>query len=122
LNNTLLVDIREHIATLAFNRPQVRNALDYDLMIALKANTETILDDGNVRAVIIRGSGGAFMATGPTIAFAKTKALMNQSLDMSIEAQLEAEVQAFADCARTADLRDGIMAFVEKRKPSFMGK
>jgi 2-(1,2-epoxy-1,2-dihydrophenyl)acetyl-CoA isomerase len=261
MNNTLLVDIRDHIATLTFNRPQVRNAMDYDLMIALKANTEAILDDDNVRAVIVRGARGAFMAggdisqfhesidslpalitkearefhysilalrrmakpvlavvegpcagagismmaacdlaiasedamftlaysnlgaspdggssyflprilgtrkalelaflpdrfdaatalnlglvnwvvpkgelearvatvakrlaNGPTVAFAKTKALMNQSLDMSIEAQLEAEVQAFADCARTDDIREGVMAFVEKRKPSFTGK
>ncbi len=260
MDSKLLVDIRDHIATLTFNRPQVRNAMDYDLMIALKANTEAILDDANVRAVIIRGAGGAFMAggdisqfhesidslpqlitkearefhysilalrrmakpvlaviegpcagagmsmmaacdlaiasndamftlaysnlgaspdggssyflprllgyrkalelamlpdrfdaatalniglvnwavpsaelearvatiakrlaNGPTIAFAKTKALMNQSLDMSIEAQLEAEVQAFAECAHTSDLREGVMAFVEKRKPAFTG-
>ena len=62
------------------------------------------------------------LANGPTVAFAKTKALMNQSMDMSIEAQLEAEVHAFADCARTGDLREGIMAFIEKRKPNFTGK
>lgn len=261
MNNTLLVDIRDHIATLTFNRPQVRNAMDYDLMMALKANTEAILENDDVRAVIVRGAGGAFMAggdisqfrdnidslpqlitkearefhysilalrrmakpvlavvegpcagagmsmmaacdlaiasdnatftlaysnlgaspdggssyflprlvgyrkalelamlpdrfdaatalslglvnwvvaqaelesrviaiakrlaNGPTVAFAKTKALMNQSLDMSIEAQLEAEVQAFADCARTNDIREGVMAFVEKRKPRFTGK
>lgn len=261
MNNTLLVDIRDHIATLTFNRPQVRNAMDYDLMMALKANTEAILENDDVRAVIVRGAGGAFMAggdisqfrdnidslpqlitkearefhysilalrrmakpvlavvegpcagagmsmmaacdlaiasdnatftlaysnlgaspdggssyflprlvgyrkalelamlpdrfdaatalslglvnwvvaqaelesrliaiakrlaNGPTVAFAKTKALMNQSLDMSIEAQLEAEVHAFADCARTNDIREGVMAFVEKRKPSFTGK
>ena len=261
MSNSLLVDIRDQIATLTFNRPQVRNAMDYDLMIALKASIEAILDDVNVRAVVMRGAGGAFMAggdisqfrdhidslpalitkearefhysilalrrmakpvlavvegpcagagmsmmaacdlaiatsdamftlaysnlgaspdggssyflprilgtrkalelallpdrfdaatalsiglvnwvvpateldarvaaiakrlaSGPTVAFAKTKALMNQAMDMSIEAQLEAEVQGFADCARTNDLREGVMAFVEKRKPNFSGK
>ena len=62
------------------------------------------------------------LASGPTLAFAKTKALMNQSHDMSIEAQLEAEVLSFAECARGPDLREGVMAFVEKRKPNFGGK
>ena len=57
MNNTLLVDIRNHIATLTFNRPQVRNAMDYDLMLALKTNTEAILENDDVRAVVIRGAG-----------------------------------------------------------------
>ena len=62
------------------------------------------------------------LANGPTVAFAKTKMLMNQSLDASLESQLEAEAQAFSDCARTNDLVEGINAFIGKRKPSFTGK
>ena len=261
MNNTLLVDIRDQIATLTFNRPAVKNAMDYDLMIALKSSTEAVSGDANVRAVVIRGAGGSFMAggditqfhahmdtlpqlivkearefhlailalrrmgkpvlavvegacagagmsmmaacdlaiatdnamftlaysnlgaspdggstyflprlvvyrkalelalmpdrfdaaaalnlglvnwvvtpadlearvstiakrlaSGPTVAFAKTKMLMNQSLDMSLESQLEAEAQAFSDCARTNDIVEGINAFIGKRKPSFSGK
>ena len=261
MNNTLLVDIRDQIATLTFNRPAVKNAMDYDLMIALKSSTEAVSGDANVHAVVIRGAGGSFMAggditqfhahmdtlpqlivkearefhlailalrrmgkpvlavvegacagagmsmmaacdlaiatdnamftlaysnlgaspdggstyflprlvgyrkalelalmpdrfdaaaalnlglvnwvvtpadlearvstiakrlaSGPTVAFAKTKMLMNQSLDMSLESQLEAEAQAFSDCARTNDIVEGINAFIGKRKPSFSGK
>ena len=261
MNNTLLVDIRDQIATLTFNRPAVKNAMDYDLMIALKTATEAVSDNSDVRAVVVRGAGGSFMAggditqfhahmdtlpqlivkearefhlailalrrmgkpvlavvegacagagmsmmaacdlaiatdnamftlaysnlgaspdggstyflprlvgyrkalelalmpdrfdaaaalnlglvnwvvahaelearvstiakrlaNGPTVAFAKTKKLMNQSLDMSLESQLEAEAQAFSDCARTNDIVEGINAFIGKRKPSFSGK
>jgi 2-(1,2-epoxy-1,2-dihydrophenyl)acetyl-CoA isomerase len=61
------------------------------------------------------------LANGPTIAFARTKALFNQSFAATLESQLEAEAQAFAFCARSADLREGIAAFVEKRKPRFSG-
>lgn len=62
------------------------------------------------------------LAAGPTKAYAEAKALMNNSLHNSMETQLEAEAQAFSRCARTADLAEGVTAFVEKRKPEFSGK
>jgi 2-(1,2-epoxy-1,2-dihydrophenyl)acetyl-CoA isomerase len=46
---------------------------------------------------------------------------MNQSFDRSIETQMEDELLAFARCAATHDLAEGIGAFVEKRKPQFKG-
>ena len=57
MSNPLLVDIREQIATLTFNRPAVKNAMDYDLMVALKTATEAVADDADVRAVLVRGAG-----------------------------------------------------------------
>ena len=61
------------------------------------------------------------LASGPTHAYAEAKRLMNQSLGTSMESQMEEELAAFARCARTADLREGVSAFVEKRKPVFKG-
>lgn len=62
------------------------------------------------------------LANGPTLAYAEAKRLMNQSLGTSMEAQMEEELAAFARCARTADLHEGVSAFVEKRKPVFQGR
>lgn len=61
------------------------------------------------------------LAAGPTRAFAETKRLFNASLSTGMESQMEAELQAFARCARTADLAEGVTSFVEKREPSFGG-
>jgi len=60
------------------------------------------------------------LAAGPTRAYAEAKRLVNQSLD-SLDAQMEQELQAFSRCARGADLKEGVTAFVEKRKPVFKG-
>jgi 2-(1,2-epoxy-1,2-dihydrophenyl)acetyl-CoA isomerase len=62
------------------------------------------------------------LAAGPTFAFARTKALFNETWERPMAAQLDAELAAFARCAATADFAEGIGAFVEKRKPGFTGK
>lgn len=62
------------------------------------------------------------LAAGPTRAFAQTKALINQSFEAaSFDDQLAAERDAFLRCAGTDDFREGVAAFVEKRKPDFTG-
>lgn len=60
------------------------------------------------------------LAAGPTRAYAEAKRLVNQSLD-TLGAQMEQELQAFSRCARGGDLKEGVTAFVEKRKPAFKG-
>jgi 2-(1,2-epoxy-1,2-dihydrophenyl)acetyl-CoA isomerase len=59
------------------------------------------------------------LAQGATGAFAEIKRLVNQTHDQPLAAQLDAEVEAFARCAGTRDLAEGVTAFVEKRKPNF---
>ena len=60
------------------------------------------------------------LAAGPTRAFAEAKCLVNQSLE-PLRMQMEQELQAFSRCASSADLKEGVTAFVEKRKPVFRG-
>jgi 2-(1,2-epoxy-1,2-dihydrophenyl)acetyl-CoA isomerase len=60
------------------------------------------------------------LAAGPTRAFAEAKRLVNQSLH-PLDAQMEEELQAFSRCARGADFKEAVTAFVEKRKPVFKG-
>jgi 2-(1,2-epoxy-1,2-dihydrophenyl)acetyl-CoA isomerase len=62
------------------------------------------------------------LAQGPTLAYARTKALLNLSLDRSLETQLQAEAENFAASAVTRDFAEGVAAFVAKRKPGFAGR
>lgn len=51
--------------------------------------------------------------------FAWSKRLLNESLNNTLETQLELERQGISDCARHPNGQEGITAFVEKRKPVF---
>jgi 2-(1,2-epoxy-1,2-dihydrophenyl)acetyl-CoA isomerase len=62
------------------------------------------------------------LANGPTHAYGNAKALLYQSINKDFEAQLQAEAEHFADCASGPDFKEGVLAFVEKRKPNFTGK
>ena len=61
------------------------------------------------------------LAAGPTAVYGRTKALLQRSLDHSLETQLQREAESFAQCATEPDFAEGIRAFVEKRKPTFKG-
>lgn len=63
----------------------------------------------------------ARLANGPTHVYGMGKKLMYRSLENEFESQLQMEAECFADCAKRNDYREGVAAFVEKRKPNFTG-
>jgi 2-(1,2-epoxy-1,2-dihydrophenyl)acetyl-CoA isomerase len=62
------------------------------------------------------------LANGPTRAYGHTKRLIYGSSENQMERQLQMEAEAFADCATGPDFREGVTAFVEKRKAAFRGQ
>lgn len=62
----------------------------------------------------------AKIASGPTRAYGAFKALMDT--DMPLAQHLEAEREAFIKMTETADFREGVSAFLDKRKPQFRGQ
>lgn len=60
-------------------------------------------------------------AKGPTKAFGEVRRLLLSVQDQPLETQLELEAQALARVAATADAREGLASFNEKRKPRFTG-
>jgi 2-(1,2-epoxy-1,2-dihydrophenyl)acetyl-CoA isomerase len=61
------------------------------------------------------------LAQGPTRAFGTVKALLNESFSETLETQLEREARGIVAMGQSADGREGVRAFVEKRKPVFSG-
>ena len=53
-----------HVARLLINRPDKRNAIDFDVREQLTRHMESVLSDQRVRAVVFGGAGGVFSAGG----------------------------------------------------------
>ena len=64
----------------------------------------------------------AQLARGPTQAFGTVKRLLADSLSNGLETQMEHEARGIADASVTRDGREGVSAFLDKRKPTFVGE
>lgn len=62
------------------------------------------------------------LAKGPTASYARAKKLVNESWQHTLENHLANEAEAFAACTTTVDFKQGVNAFLEKRKPEFCGQ
>ena len=62
------------------------------------------------------------LAQGPTRSFGAVKALLNESFEHGLEAQMELESRAIAAASTGPDGQEGIRAFLEKRAPQFSGR
>ncbi len=62
------------------------------------------------------------LAAGPPIAMALSKRLMLASPSATLDAQLQAELAHIKTCFASADVREAMVAFKEKRAPTFTGQ
>jgi 2-(1,2-epoxy-1,2-dihydrophenyl)acetyl-CoA isomerase len=62
------------------------------------------------------------LAKMPTKGLGLTKRLLNASANHDIDTQLNMEDECQVIAADTADFKEGVQAFLEKRKPKFKGK
>ena len=74
MTQDLLETIEGGIATLTMNRPEARNALTREMMLALSEALPRLANDAAVRLVVLTGTGAAFCSGGDVKGFAKNAA------------------------------------------------
>jgi 2-(1,2-epoxy-1,2-dihydrophenyl)acetyl-CoA isomerase len=62
------------------------------------------------------------LASGPTLAFGRTRELLRRSFGHTLAEQLALERESFLASTHTEDFREGVAAFVERRRADFRGR
>jgi 2-(1,2-epoxy-1,2-dihydrophenyl)acetyl-CoA isomerase len=106
-----LVGLARAMEIMAFDNPiSSAQALEWGLVTKVVPDEEVISE---ALAMLHTLTQGALHS------FAWSKKLMTDSFNNTLETQLELERQGISDCAAHPDGREGIRAFVERRRPSF---
>ncbi|TCP63277.1 2-(1,2-epoxy-1,2-dihydrophenyl)acetyl-CoA isomerase [Rhodovulum bhavnagarense] len=64
----------------------------------------------------------ALLAQGPTVAYQQLKRAIRASFANDLESQLSLEAELQGLCGATHDFKEGVVAFLEKRRPRFEGR
>ncbi len=64
----LEIEINDHIALVRLNRPEARNALNPELIVALADCWERLKDDDSVRVAVLTGAAGSTFCAGGDLA------------------------------------------------------
>ena len=99
--------------TLTNRQLSAREAMEWGL-VARVVPDEDLPEDATTLA--------SQLAAGATKALGAAKRLLRGGWTETLETQMEHETQTIADMARTADAREGISAFLEKRQAEFTGQ
>jgi 2-(1,2-epoxy-1,2-dihydrophenyl)acetyl-CoA isomerase len=99
-------------AALFAERIGARQAADWGMI------WEAVPDDTFAAHVAARARA---LASGPTAAYRLLKQALRASADNGLDAQLALEARLQAEAGQTADFREGVAAFLEKRPAMFRG-
>jgi 2-(1,2-epoxy-1,2-dihydrophenyl)acetyl-CoA isomerase len=95
-DSPILLDIKEHIAEIRFNRPKALNAINVEMGNAFRDVIAEVASNADVRVIVLSGEGRAFMAGGD-LAFmrnAEDSAVAASQLVEPMHAALELLAQA----------------------------
>jgi 2-(1,2-epoxy-1,2-dihydrophenyl)acetyl-CoA isomerase len=108
-----LIGVKRALELTFLNRAlSAREAMEWGLVNQVFANDQFAQEVHKI---------ATHLAQGPTVAYGHAKTLLYGSTSETLETQMEHEAQLIAACGKTADFREGIFAFAEKRQPTFQG-
>src|SRR2546425_3042197 len=95
----ILVEHEGPIATVVFNRPEMRNAISLAMWTEIARVTEGLAKDDSVRAVVYRGAGRDAFASGADISEFKEHG-KDTATALRYNAQTSAAYTAIRECAK----------------------
>jgi enoyl-CoA hydratase len=109
----LIVERSGHIVTLTLNRPEVKNAINMEMLCRLADAWQMIDDDPEVRCAILTGTGSDFCA-GADLDKLVARSMQNLPPEDEFEARIRADYTVIFDgLLRNRQLKKPLIAAVE---------
>ncbi len=109
----LLIERTEHIVTLTMNRPDVKNAINMEMLCRLADAWKMIDDDPDVRCVVLTGAGSDFCA-GADLDKLVARSMQNLPPEDEFEERIRADYGViFEGLLRNRQLKKPLIAAVE---------
>jgi len=106
-----LIGLRRTQELMITNRVlSAQEAMDWGLVTKVVADDQLMVEAEKMALICVDGAKGSN---------ATVKQLLLASFNNSFETQMELEGRGIADCGNSADGKEGVTAFLEKRKPVF---
>jgi 2-(1,2-epoxy-1,2-dihydrophenyl)acetyl-CoA isomerase len=106
-----IVGLSRALEIAAFDKAiAAEQALSWGLITRVADDGKTVAEAENMVKEILQGS---------LVSFGWSKQLLTDSFNSSFEAQLQKERKGLFSCAAHSDGKEGLRAFIEKRKPVF---
>ena len=106
-----MVGLSRALEIAAFDKPIFsEQALSWGLITRVAEDGKAVEEAEKMAGEILQGS---------LFSFGWSKQLLTDSFHSSLETQLQRERKGLASCAAHSDGREGLRAFIEKRKPEF---
>ena len=106
-----LVGLARALEIVGFDKP-----ISSEQALAWGLTTKVVEDGRSVEEAVEMAHG---LASGSLNSFALSKQLLTDSFNTAFEAQIERERAGLCNCAAHPDGKEGLQAFVEKRRPVF---
>jgi len=74
------------------------------------------------RDILLQGQMAEKIEKKSNVMLTFAKGAIDTGADMDLENALRTEIELFAECFGSVDGKEGLIAFVEKRKANFIGK
>ncbi len=109
----LLIERDAHVVTLTMNRPEVKNAINMEMLCRLADAWQMIDDDPEVRCAILTGAGNDFCA-GADLDKLVARSMQNLPPEDEFEARIRADFNVIFDgLLRNRQLKKPLIAAVE---------
>jgi 2-(1,2-epoxy-1,2-dihydrophenyl)acetyl-CoA isomerase len=100
MSEQVLTKIEGAVARITFNRPEVRNAVNHEMLVAMREFLKRIEHDTSVRCVVLAGAGEHFMSGADVGNFKEPLGTPNEQRGRDFEARVQSTAGLFVMLAR----------------------